>query len=66
MPATSPTIAHLHAAPVQEGLRFSAADFEKMPLMGKGHRLQYREVWLDIHEDALAQNPIATSLRSSR
>jgi len=59
MPATSPTIAHLHAAPVQEGLRFSAADFEKMPLMGKGHRLQYRAVWLDIYEDGLAQHPVS-------
>ena len=59
MPATSPTIAHLHAAPVQEGLQFSAADLEKMPLLGEGHRLQYREVWLDIYEDALAQHPVS-------
>ena len=56
---TTPTIAHLHAAPVQEGLRFSATDLEKMPMLGEGYRLQYREVWLDISEDALAQHPIS-------
>jgi hypothetical protein len=30
-----------------------------MPLMGKGHRLQYRAVWLDIYEDGLAQHPVS-------
>jgi hypothetical protein len=59
MTAISPTMAHLHVAQVHEGLRFSADDLEKMPLLGEGHRLQYREVWLDIYEDALAQHPIS-------
>ena len=53
------TLAHLRAAPVHEGLRFSAADLEKMPLMGVGYHLQFRQVWLDIHEGALAQHPIS-------
>ena len=53
------TLAHLRAAPVHEGLRFSAADLEKMPLMGMGYHLQFRQVWLDIHEEALAQHPIS-------
>jgi hypothetical protein len=53
------SFAQLRAAPVQDGLRFSAADLEKMPLMGVGCQLQFRQVWVDIHEGALAQHPIS-------
>ena len=53
------TWAHPQAARAQQGLRFSAADLEKMPLMGVGFHLQFRQVWLDIHEEALAQHPIS-------
>jgi hypothetical protein len=57
--ATTTSFAQLRAAPVQDGLRFSAADLEKMPLMGVGCQLQFRQVWVDIHEGALAQHPIS-------
>ena len=59
MATPTASFAQLRAAPVQDGLRFSAADLEKMPLMGVGCQLQFRQVWLDIHEGALAQHPIS-------
>ena len=59
MATPTASFAQMRAAPVQDGLRFSAADLEKMPLMGVGHHLQFRQVWLDIHEEALAQHPIS-------
>ncbi len=59
MATPTASFAQLRAAPVQDGLRFSAADLEKMPLMGVGCQLQFRQVWVDIHEGALAQHPIS-------
>ena len=53
------TLTQLRAAPVQDGLRFSPDDLEKMPLLGAGWRLQFRHVWLDVHEGALSQHPIS-------
>ena len=53
------TLTQLRAAPLQDGLRFSPDDLEKMPLLGAGWCLQFRHVWLDVHEGALSQHPIS-------
>ncbi len=50
---------HLRAAPLQEGLRFTADDLDRLPHLGTCAKLAFRHVWCRVHDAALATHPLS-------
>ena len=50
---------HLRAAPLQEGLRFTADDLDRLPHLGTCAKLAFRHVWCRVHDAALSTHPLS-------